>query len=339
MDDPHVHRVVLEERGGGYYRALGVELLEGLRQGVELQVALLDGGEPGLAAVGVLDAGEGGVDAALGVGRHLLEDVDEVVGLQQGPVGAGVVVREVDDRREVADVGADVEDLLQGPEHVLLPGDLDPQPGLQAHALPPVDDAAEVRVDVLVHGVAVAALLVDAEAGDHDVAAEGVQDEPGVPDAVHAAVGEVVLAAEVHVVGGVDGELDVHPLGHVADAVELAEGPGDGGGHPHEVVLLLYRLVRVADRLAVPDDLDDEVLRHVADGQADLLLVGGAVVRARADHLHLEGAEAEVVDVLYAVFQSAPLAGQGDAGRAEPYHEPCNPPLVNKGFVPACDSS
>ena len=67
-------------------------------------------------------------------------------------------------------------------------------------------------------------------------------------------------------------------------------------------------------------DLDDEILLDVADRKADLLILGGTREHAGTHHLDLECAEAEVMDVLYAVLECAPLAGKGDSGRTEPYH-------------------
>lgn len=210
-------------------------------------------------------------------------------------------------------------------------GDLDAEPGLQADAVPPVDDAADRAVDVLVDGLPVAPLLVDAEAGDHDVAVELVEDDGGVPDALHAVEGQVVVlaAAQVHVVGGVDREVDVHPLGHVAQPSEAAEGLRHGRGHEQQVVVLLDRLVGVVDGRLVADGLDHEVLGDVADGHADLLVVRGAGVGSGADHLDLERAEAEVVDILDAVFERAPFAREGYSGRTEPYHE-CPVPAIGR---------
>lgn len=322
VDDLHVHGVVLQEGRRGDYGRVGLHLDEGLRQGVEPHVSLLDGHLPPLAVLVVVDAGECGVDPAVAVGLDCLEDVQEVVDVQEGPAGAGVVVREVDhgDHRSVQGI-AEVEDLVQAPEDVLLAGDLDPEAGLDVVVLPPVDDEREVVDDVVIDLLLGHAAVVDPGAGDDDVAAHCVEDDPGVPDAVEAQLGHVVVGPEVHVVGGVDGEVHVQALGHSADGEQLAEGVGDAGRHVEQVVVLLDGLIRVADELVVPEDLDHEVLRDVLQGEADLLVLRGAGVRRGPDHLHLERVEAEVVDVFYSILERASFARERDACRTEPYHK------------------
>ena len=217
-------------------------------------------------------------------------------------------VREVDHGGQAVDAVADVQDLFQGAEDVLLAGDLYAEPGGQAVALPPVDKRRDVLVDGLVDLLLGTLPVVEAEAGDDDVSVEGVHDEPGVADAVHALRGQFGVGAQVHVVRGVDGHVDIQPLRHLADHVQVAEAVGDAGGHVHEVVLLLDGFVRVAYRVPLPEDLYDEILLDVLQGHADLLVLGASRVGPGAYELYLQGAETEVVDILDSVLEGASFA-------------------------------
>ena len=163
-------------------------------------------------------------------------------------------------------------------------------------------------------------------------AVEGVEDDPCLPEGVEVLSREdgflLVLrahvAAQVHVVGGVERELHVVPLGHVAEGVKVVEACGHSGGHDDQVVGLLDDLVGVVDEvLSFPGDGDDELGlgTELLDGLSDLLvLVRGTGIGLGPDHLDFQGGECEIVNILDSVLQGATLTGQRDSGGTVSYH-------------------
>ncbi|MBO4798260.1 MAG: hypothetical protein J5494_05770 [Candidatus Methanomethylophilaceae archaeon] len=297
VDDPHVHGVMLEQRGCGYDRGVGLHLGEGFGQIVELDVSLLDGSEPLLVSVAVFHSGERGVVLSTAVRFHGFQKIFEVVRVHQGAVGSGVVVREIDyGNHELGELLAEIQYLIQRSEHLLLPGYLHAQTGLDLVVLPPAPDVIQAFADRVVHGFAVP-VFVDSETGDHDISFQSVYDYRGVLDASYAGIGEH-LVPEIHVVRGVDRELHVQMLSEIPYGFQLAERADHAGGlHRYEIVGVIDGLLWIVYDLFVPVDSHYEIGGDVFESQTDLVDFRGPHVSYRPDHLYFQCAEAQVVNI------------------------------------------
>src|SRR2546425_770610 len=143
-DDLHVHRVVLEQRGGRDEREVVVVVQQALRERLEPQVALLDRRVPELGPALVLDAGEVRVDVPA---RRLLDAVDhgrEVLGPLQEATLPRVDVREIQDGDDALDRLREREDLVEAPDDLPPAARLEPE--LRADLVLPVRVAERLHV-------------------------------------------------------------------------------------------------------------------------------------------------------------------------------------------------
>src|SRR2546427_1267214 len=326
QDDLHVHRVVLEQRRGRIDRQVGVLIEQAFRERLKPQVSLLDRRVAQLVPVRVLDAAEVRVDVpSIGDLLDLRKDVVEIFRALEQSEAARVHVREIQDREDPFRVLDEGQELVEAADDFGAAARLDPQPRADLAFLVRVTDEAQVLRDA-VHRFFRLQFAEHPEVRHDNRRAHRGREHAAPDDALHALLRQAVRVRQVHVVRRVQRELDVHFPGEVSQFLEFAVVPRDPRREAVEDVPFLDLGLERGDQdlLAVllPADLDDELRGNLPRGPTDVLVTRVPFVQVHSDELDFHGREAEVVDVLDAVPQRPPFAGQRDSRRPKTDHEP-----------------
>ena len=210
--------------------------------------------------------------------------------------------------------------LVQIAENGLLSGDLDTDLRREVVLLPPTEKTVEILHYVHVDLLLIHLPVVETQTGYHDVSLKLVYDLSGISEIVHARLGQVVVAAEIDVVGGVQRNAYIQPLGNLTQIREFAEAAHYSGVETDEFVILVDGLVGIGDQFVVPDDLEHHQVIDLPDGLTDEILVWVIPEGVHTDQLDLHRCETHVVNVLNSILQCAPFTGQRYSGRSESDH-------------------